>query len=1145
MSLTREELLFGLALTKSVPERPAFLDRECANDPALRKRVENLLAAHDATDIIDPFAAAAARGTIKLEFAEESPDEAIGQTLGRYKLLEMVGEGGCGVVYVAEQTEPVRRRVALKVIKLGMDTKDVVARFGAERQALAMMDHPNIAKVLDAGTTDKGRPYFVMELVRGIRITDYCDQVNLSTKERLALFIKVCQAIQHAHQKGIIHRDIKPSNILVTLHDGVPVPKVIDFGIAKATEGRLTASTVYTQLHQFMGTPAYMSPEQAEMSGLDIDTRSDIYSLGVLLYELLVGIPPFDPRELMAQGLDAMRKTIRDKEPLRPSTKLGAMRGEDLTTTAKHRSVQTSKLEHLLQGDLDWIVMKCLEKDRGRRYDTANGLAMDITRHLTDEAVVARPPSAAYKFQKAIRRNKLTYAAIGGIALALLLGAVVSASLAITATRARTDAQKAEWEQSRLRQVADASSAREKQLRALAVQKELETRKNLYASDMLAANQALAENRLGYATRLLERYIPKTAAGITNTDEASPHLRGWEWRHLMKKSRSQKLFSFGVMAATIDSLACSPDGRFLAMLDEDQVVRMMDIEKRHQLAEFKGIPEQLLTNGWDRQAQIRFSADGASLAISVGKCALFLQAPNLSASSARLLCLTNPILHADFLDDSGKLAIICSGEKFTWEPAAGNITSRQPFPKAEIVLPFPGAQRFGIYWFDWYETNKYVGKFAIWDGSATPLQGAINHSIWGLRKGIALSPNGSFRAESKGSHVQVVKVLHPTGVTPLVSFTNELGYCVASEFSPDSSILACGWSDQTLRLYSAKSWTEIAVLRGHRDEVRTVAFSSDGHTVFTGSKDGEVKAWAVTNSLSGDAILHLNRSEHPLEGVSQNCLKGLRQREDGTIRIWNILEPDHFVDTLLPADRKASAHFSPNLECIVWANSDGNLIFSSWPPSSPDIALDKIFSPLILYCISADTRWVAALTAANELVLWSANTGRLLARQRMASLTQNIPTSSLIVSDQGVIAGFIAGNGFLWHARDSKAQITSLEKVRFGFTGIALSPDGGVLATSGNDAMIRCWNAQTGKLVKTLDGDPNAFKGVAFSPDGSRLLGCGYHSGIFIWDAHDFRLLSILKGHRQPIFSASLTPDNLHLVSLDTSELIIWTADTP
>ena len=421
MNPSREEALFAAALARPLHERAVFLDGACLGDEAMRQRLEALLASHDAT--LNPLAtqAEAARPTIQLDL-DDAPDEAVGQTLGRYKLLERVGEGGCGVVYVAEQTKPVRRRVALKVIKLGMDTKQVVARFEAERQALAMMDHPNIAKVLDAGTTDVGRPYFVMELVRGIKITDYCDQANLSTKERLDLFIKVCQAIQHAHQKGIIHRDIKPSNILVTLHDGVPVPKVIDFGIAKATEGRLTDNTVYTQLHQFIGTPVYMSPEQAEMSGLDIDTRSDIYSLGVLLYELLAGSTPFDGRDLMASGIDAMRKTIREKEPQRPSTRLATLGADQLTTTAKRRSADTSKLLHQLKGDLDWIVMKCLEKDRQRRYDTANGLAADLKRHLNNEPVTARPPSQLYRLQKMVRRNKAATFGVASVALALVVG---------------------------------------------------------------------------------------------------------------------------------------------------------------------------------------------------------------------------------------------------------------------------------------------------------------------------------------------------------------------------------------------------------------------------------------------------------------------------------------------------------------------------------------------------------------------------------------------------------------------------------------------------------------------------------------------------------------------------------------------------
>jgi serine/threonine protein kinase len=432
-----EESLFARALALPADARAAFLAEACAGDPARRRRLEALLraAARSPEFLEQPHTEVAAA-------PPPSVSEGPGARVGRYKLLQQIGEGGCGTVFMAEQEEPVRRRVALKVIKLGMDTRSVVARFEAERQALALMDHPNIAKVLDAGATDSGRPFFVMELVRGIPITRYCDENKLDTKARLDLFIRVCQAVQHAHQKGIIHRDLKPSNILVTLHDGVPVPKVIDFGIAKATEGRLTDATVYTQLHQFIGTPAYMSPEQAEMSGLDIDTRSDIYSLGVLLYELLTGRTPFDAKELAQAGLDEIRRRIREVEPPRPSTRLSTLLVGDDVRSLKPNDPQTEEvrasIRRLLQelkGDLDWIVMKCLEKDRARRYDTANGLAADLKRHLNNEPVTARPPSAAYRFQKAFRRNKLAFAAGAAVVLALLLG-VLGTTLALLRTRA-------------------------------------------------------------------------------------------------------------------------------------------------------------------------------------------------------------------------------------------------------------------------------------------------------------------------------------------------------------------------------------------------------------------------------------------------------------------------------------------------------------------------------------------------------------------------------------------------------------------------------------------------------------------------------------------------------------------------------------
>src|SRR5438034_140441 len=429
----REKEIFEQALDITpTKERLRFLTSACGKNAALLARVQALLRADESGESFLPEQPKATVVAIT-----EKP----GDRIGRYKLLQQIGEGGCGVVYMAEQTEPVRRRVALKVIKLGMDTKQVIARFEAERQALALMDHPNIAKVLDAGATETGRPYFVMELVRGIKITEFCDEKSVPTADRLKLFTQVCQAIQHAHQKGVIHRDIKPSNILVTVNDGVPVPKIIDFGIAKATAGPLTDKTFFTAFEQFIGTPAYMSPEQAEMTSLDIDTRTDIYSLGVLLYELLTGRPPFDPSELLQSGLDEMRRTIREKEPDRPSTRLSTLAEGELTTVAKQRHTEAPRLIHLVRGDLDWIVMKCLEKDRARRYETANGLAADIQRHLNNEPVVARPPSVAYRFQKLVRRNKVAFAAATVVAVVLVLAVAVSSWQAVKAKRAEREAR--------------------------------------------------------------------------------------------------------------------------------------------------------------------------------------------------------------------------------------------------------------------------------------------------------------------------------------------------------------------------------------------------------------------------------------------------------------------------------------------------------------------------------------------------------------------------------------------------------------------------------------------------------------------------------------------------------------------------------
>ncbi len=483
-----EEIFCAAVEMPDAAKRRAFIEQACGGNASLRSKVEALMASqadverffHDshpgppANDWSVDRPAGDGPAEILVSATSDAPaGEKLGAWIGRYQLLQVIGEGGYGTVCLAEQDLPVRRRVALKIVKLGMDTKSVIARFEAERQALAMMDHPNIAHVFDAGMTVTGRPYFVMELVRGTKITTYCDQHQLDLNQRLQLFFQVCHAVQHAHQKGIIHRDIKPSNILVTLHDGQPIPMVIDFGIAKAMQGRLTDQTIFTPYEQFIGTPAYMSPEQAEASRADVDTRSDIYSLGVLLYELLTGHTPFNSTQLIESGLDEMRRTLREREPALPSAGVGRLPPEELARAANCRGVAPAKLIALLKRDLDSIVMKALDKDPDRRYETANGLAMDLHRYLNHEPVLALPARRLYRLRKLVRRNKVVFFSSTAVVLALAIGLGVALMLLF---RARA----AERQEARLRGIAERGLTTEAELRNQA-----ETRETIIKAALL------------------------------------------------------------------------------------------------------------------------------------------------------------------------------------------------------------------------------------------------------------------------------------------------------------------------------------------------------------------------------------------------------------------------------------------------------------------------------------------------------------------------------------------------------------------------------------------------------------------------------------------------------------------------------------
>jgi serine/threonine protein kinase len=483
--------IFAGAIERPSPgERAAFLDAACGQDVELRRRIEALLRAHDEAGgfLRDRKVAGNPVATI-----DQPAGEGPGSVIGPYKLLEQIGEGGFGVVSLAEQTEPVRRKVALKVLKPGMDTRQVVARFEAERQALAIMDHPNIARVFDGGATPSGRPYFVMELVKGVPITDFCDRDRLTPRRRLELFLQVCQAVQHAHQKGVIHRDIKPSNVLVGRHDTTPVVKVIDFGVAKALGQGLTDKTLFTGVAQMVGTPLYMSPEQAGVSGLDADTRADVYSLGVLLYELLTGTTPFAKERFQTAGYDEIRRIIREEEPPRPSTRLNTL-GRAATTESGNRGAEPRKLSALVRGELDWIVMRALEKDRARRYETVSAFAQDVQRYLSDEPVLACPPSFGYRLGKSLRRNQGPVLAASLLILALVAGVIGTTWQAMRAGRGwRAEAERAERE--RLAKL-DVERAKEREAEARRAAEGAEKEARDSEADYLAFSRFLVEDVL-------------------------------------------------------------------------------------------------------------------------------------------------------------------------------------------------------------------------------------------------------------------------------------------------------------------------------------------------------------------------------------------------------------------------------------------------------------------------------------------------------------------------------------------------------------------------------------------------------------------------------------------------------------------------
>jgi WD40 repeat protein/serine/threonine protein kinase len=1092
-SLDREREIFLAALERPSPgERAAFVDGACGNDAPLRARLESLLRHHAEDSFLEDPAADLQR----MPLSEPLIRESIGTVIGRYKLLQKIGEGGMGVVYMAEQEEPVRRRVALKIIKLGMDTQQVVARFEAERQALALMDHPNIAKVLDGGATGTGRPYFVMELVQGVPITEFCDKNRLPAEERIKLFILVCQAIQSAHQKGIIHRDIKPNNVMVTLNAGVPMPMVIDFGVAKATQQKLTEKTVFTNYATMIGTPAYMSPEQAEMSRLDVDTRSDIYGLGVLLYELLTGTTPFPEKRLRSASYQEMQRIILEEEPERPSTRLRQ------TKTLSKSPVQFSTFHSELSTDLDWIVMKCLEKDRARRYETANGLARDLQRHLNNEPVVARPPTKVYRLQKAWRRNKVVFTAAAVMAAALVVGTTVSTWQAIEASRARNDEKEQRLAAQTERDKAQA--AQNEAERAQQAEKEalLRADHQLYVADMNLAQQAWEQNNIGQLRQLLE------------DTQGSPY-RGFEWcfwqRLIHLELKTLRGHLDGVYA-----VAFSPDGQRIVTGSADMTAKVWEAASGRELLTLRGHKNEIHSVAFspDGQRIVTGSYDGTAREweAASGRGLLTLNGHNAGIESVAFSPDGQRIVTGSW-DNTAKV----------WETASGKpLLTLSPSALVMCVAFSPDGQR--IVTGGWDKTAK------VWDAaSGTNLLTLTGHSNGVFS--VAFSPDGKRIVTGGGDHV--AKVWDAATGTNLLTLKGHKSWVRAVAFSPDGQRIVTGSGDPTAEVWDAASGTNLVMLKGHSGQIRSVAYSPDGQRIVTGSLDETAKVWDVANGLTADKaggeLLTLKGHSEQIWCVafSPDGQRIVTGSFDQTAKVWDAASGTNLLTLTGHSDQVFGVAYSPDGQRIVTGSVDNTA--KVWDAASGTNLLTLKHSNWVLaVAFSPDGQRIVTGSKDNTAKVWDATSGTNLLT--LNGHSDGVFGVAFSPDGQRIVTGGWDKTAKVWDAA-SGTNLVTLKGHSGVVSFVAFSPNGQRIVTGSRDNTAKVWDAASGTNLLTLKGHNGWVESVAFSPDGQRIVTGSWDNTAKVWEAAKGAELLTLKGHNNYVESAAFSPDGQRIVT--------------
>ena len=1034
MSVAADEVksVFGRALELPDPAaRAAFLAEACGGNTALRAEVEGLLnaldraggflkhvpAVDDGMGAVPAVAPATATfGAEPVESTADYPgrDEQAGAVIGgKYTLIELIDEGGMGSVWRAKQTEPVKRFVAVKLIKTGMDSRQVLARFEAERQALALMDHPNIAKVLDAGATPDGRPFFVMELVKGVPITDHCDAGKLTPRERLELFVPVCQAIQHAHQKGVIHRDIKPSNVLIALCDDKPVVKVIDFGVAKATGAALTERTIDTGFGGVVGTPEYMSPEQATFNNLDIDTRSDVYALGVLLYELLAGSPPFARRELEKKGLLEMLRVVREEEPPRPSTKLST--NGALPTLSANRGTEPRKLTGLLRNELDWVVMKALEKDRARRYETATAFAADVQRYLCGEAVQAHPPSAGYRLKKFVRRNKGRVVAASSVLFALLGGIAGTTLGLIEARQQEQEAKAQEREAQRQEQIAREESAEKEKARAAAADRVKERDAALKAE---AERADELKHRLGTSAMILANaaYDSRDLKLAAERLDAVPaEQRGWEWHYLKRQLRGG-IFTLDVGSVT--SVAFSPDGTRLVAGREDGTARVIDSRTGESLLVLRGRPPvwQLVKYPPFGVLSVAFSPDGTRI-VTAGTSDGYSTGETIvwdARTGAELLELkghTGAVVSASFSPDGQRIITGSNdGTAKVWDVRTG--TPRLEL--AEFNLPVECAAMSADS--RWIVTGggqyEQLGEATVWDAQA----GLPKFALKGLKgigpvRAVAISRDGT-------------RIVTCGGTGGGMNAPRETVPVDVKAPSPRSEVV----------VWDARTGQALFELKGLRDIVGSVSISLDGTRIVTagffemgrgGSTGSELKVWDATNGT----LLH------DLAPPVPHMPARLEER-GGSVAFSQ--DGKRFVTGGL---RHTKTHGGGEVK--VWDAITGKVL----------VTVNRIDAPVLGVAFSPDGTRIATASDDKTATVWDAATGAVLVE--LKGHTGSVNSVAFSPDGTRLVTGGNDRTVRVWDARTG-TTLAELKSLTDAVTSVSFSADGSqLLASAGRTKAFR------------------------------------------------------------------------------------------